>query len=525
MSIIKRLGIIIAVLSTAVIAVGAFSYAELHSVQETAIKTKDSRVVQLREAAAVELNVTRVSLQLRHAMLARTPAEAAVAYKDIQDKRELIASTLKDYESLIISAKGREIFDKIPPLVDAFWVKGEKNLALIQQGRKDDAFAFLVDETIPARNRLLQALEETVSYQTAALSEDIQDIGSTINLTLLLQLVSFAAILALLVAFALWLKSVLQRRLEQSEGIAKSVAAGDLTVQIADKSTDEFTPLLASLQQMQASLTQVVGNVRASAESVSNASTEIAAGNSDLSTRTEQQASSVQQTVSTMEELNATAAQNAENAEQAKALAARASQVALEGGDAMAKVVTTMHDIAQGSKKIAEIIALIDGIAFQTNILALNAAVEAARAGEQGRGFAVVASEVRALAQRSAQAAKEIGSLIHASSEHVERGSALVTHAGETINEAVESIQKVDSIMAEIRDAGSLQVRGLQGINAAVESIDRSTQQNAALVEESSASAESLRQRASELVEVVAVFRLSHEASVPRQRLMELAHA
>lgn len=513
MGIIRRLALIIVILSAALVALGVFSYKELTLVQTTAITTKDSRVMQLRQAAAVELNVTRVSLQLRHAMLARTPAEAEAAYKDIADKRALIASILKDYEARIISPKGREVFSKIPALVDAFWIKGTRNLELIQQGHKDEAFAFLVDETIPARNHLLKALDTTVSYQTQALSDDIQNISNTINLTLLLQLSAFAAIFVMLIGFAWWLKQSLQQRIAQSGSIARATASGDLTIQRTEAIQDEFTPLMDSLHQMQLSLTHVVSNVRAAANSVSAASQEIAAGNQDLSSRTERQASSVQQTVSTMEQLNAMARQNADNAVQAKQLAAQASTIAREGGDAMEKVVSTMGDIASGSRKIAEIIEVIDSIAFQTNILALNAAVEAARAGEQGRGFAVVASEVRALAQRSALAAREIGSLIQSSTDQVQRGSELVSHAGATMHQVVESIQKVDHIMEDIRDAGTLQARGLQGINTAIESIDQSTQQNAALVEQSSASADVLRQRANELVQAVSVFRLMDQAN------------
>lgn len=508
MSIIKRLVVIIAVLASSVLAIGAFSYKELTSVRKIAIDTKDSRVAQLREAGAVELNVTRVSLQLRHAMLARTPAEAESAYKDIEAKRELIAGLLKDYESRIISTEGKKVFSKIPNLIENFWEIGVKNLELIRQGRKDEAFAFLVDETIPARNKLLAALEDTVNYQSNALSTDIADISETIKLTLTLQLGAFTAIIALLLVFALWLRHVLRTRIHQSCEVAMAVAAGDLAVKVIDENRDEFTPLLQALRQMQVELTRVVGDVRAAANGVANSSAEIAAGNHDLSVRTEQQATSVQQTVNTIEELNSVATGNAGNMEQAKSLASVATQVAIDGGTAMQKVVTTMNDIADGSKRIAEITEVIDSIAFQTNILALNAAVEAARAGEQGRGFAVVASEVRALAQRSAQASKEIGALIKASSAKVAVGSELVAHAGSTIGQVVESIRKVDQIMVEIRDAGTLQARSLDGIKSAVESIDRSTQQNAALVEESSAGAEGLRQRAEELVGAMAVFKL-----------------
>ena len=511
MSIIKRLGLVIAVLSAAVIAIGGVSFMELRSAQAAAIQTKDSRVLQLRAAAAVELYVTQVSLQLRHSILVWTPAEADECYKDIAARREAITQTLQDYERRITSDKGREIYSRIPPLVEAFWVKGDKNLAYVQAGQKDAALAYLVREMTPARNALVKALEDIIAYETQALDGDIQNVVDSVDLTLMLQLGAFLGIVASLLVFAWWLRRVLEGRIRQSGRIAQSVADGDLTVPVSDTASDEFTPLLAALQKMQTSLTLVVGNVRTAAESVSTASAEIAAGNHDLSARTEQQAASVQQTVATMEELNATASQNATNTEQAKSLAVQASRTALDGGQAVRKVIETMGDIARSSQKISEIIQVIDGISFQTNILALNAAVEAARAGEQGRGFAVVASEVRTLAQRSAQAAKEISTLIQSSADHVELGSELVNRAGETMTQVVDAIQRVDQIMTDIRDAGTSQARGFHGINGAIESIDHSTQQNAALVEESSASAQSLRQQAKELVDVVAVFRLPHQ--------------
>ena len=509
MGITKRLGWMIAGLASTVIAFGGFSYAKLTAVEETAQHTKDSRVQQLRLAAAVELNITRTSLQLRHAMLARTPAEQQEALADVTAKRALITELLHDYERRLFTEKGRAGFKAIPQLNDAFWVVGEKNVQLIAQGQKDQAFDFLVNETIPARNNLLKGLENAVVYQTEALTQDIQSIRDAVGLTLMLQLFALSAIVVLLSGFAWWLRKVLHSRIGEASAIAQRAASGDLTEHGLDAGRDEFTPLLLSLQEMRSSLTEVVSKVRLSADGVSMASQEIAAGNQDLSMRTEQQATSIQQTVGTMEDLNTTVQRNAESATEAKQLAGKASGVAQEGGDVVKRVVTTMSDIASASAKITDIIAVIDSIAFQTNILALNAAVEAARAGEQGRGFAVVASEVRALAQRSAQAAKEIGALIQASSAHVQLGSSLVTQAGNTMTHIVEAVQRVDQIMAEINDASTRQASGVQALSQALESIDHTTQQNAALVEESSASADGLRQRASDLVRVVAVFKVS----------------
>ena len=291
--------------------------------------------------------------------------------------------------------------------------------------------------------------------------------------------------------------------------VARAVAEGNLSTHVPLRAGDT-TSLLAGLKHMQTSLANVVQQVRSGSERVAGASSEIAQGNADLSARTEQQASALQQTSASMEELGSTVQQNAHNAREADTLANNASMVASRGGEAVTRVVQTMRGINESSRKIADIIGTIDGIAFQTNILALNAAVEAARAGEQGRGFAVVASEVRSLAQRSAEAAKEIRSLIAASVERVEQGTAQVDEAGATMTEVVNSITRVTAIVREISSASQEQSAGVAQVGQAVTQMDQTTQRNAALVEQSAAAAESLRQEAQQLVDVVAAFRLQH---------------
>ncbi len=293
--------------------------------------------------------------------------------------------------------------------------------------------------------------------------------------------------------------------------LARAVASGDLSTQIGLKRGDSAS-LMAQLKAMQESLSEAVSGVRANADGVATASAQIAQGNNDLSARTEQQASALEETAASMEELSSTVKQNADNAKQANQLALGASTVAIKGGEVVGQVVETMKGINDSSKKIADIISVIDGIAFQTNILALNAAVEAARAGEQGRGFAVVASEVRSLAQRSAEAAKEIKGLITASVERVEQGTALVDQAGATMSEVVASIRRVTDIMGEISAASTEQSAGVAQVGEAVSQMDQATQQNAALVEESAAAAESLKAQAQQLVQAVAVFKLAHAA-------------
>ncbi len=329
-------------------------------------------------------------------------------------------------------------------------------------------------------------------------------------------LISIALMLAVGIAGAI-VGVVMSRRIlrpvDDALKLARAIAEGDLTSHVKALGDDEIAQLLQALSAMQGSLCGVVGNVRANSESVSTAASEISQGSNDLSVRTEEQASALQQAASSMEQLGSTVRQNAENALSANQLALGASTVARKGGEVVGEVVETMKGINDSSKRIVDIIGVIDGIAFQTNILALNAAVEAARAGEQGRGFAVVASEVRSLAQRSADAAKEIKALISASVERVEHGTALVDRAGVTMTEIVTSIGRVTDIMGEISAASSEQSDGVGQISQAIAQMDQATQQNAALVEESAAAAESLRDQAQQLVQVVAVFKL--DGAVP----------
>nr|WP_308633147.1 methyl-accepting chemotaxis protein [Massilia sp. R2A-15] len=298
--------------------------------------------------------------------------------------------------------------------------------------------------------------------------------------------------------------------------VAQTVSAGDLTSEIEVTSTDETGKLMAALKAMNDSLVGIVGQVRSGTETISMASSEIASGNMDLSSRTEEQASSLEETASSMEELTSTVKFNADNARQANQLAIAASTVATKGGTVVSEVVATMGSINESSRKIVDIISVIDGIAFQTNILALNAAVEAARAGEQGRGFAVVASEVRNLAQRSAAAAKEIKTLIGDSVEKVDNGSRLVDQAGKTMAEVVASIGRVTSIMNEITTASDEQRDGIEQVNQAITQMDAVTQQNAALVEEAAAAAASMQEQSARLSEVVGVFKLSQPAAASR---------
>jgi methyl-accepting chemotaxis protein len=352
----------------------------------------------------------------------------------------------------------------------------------------------------------LQKLADTQKRQLDEMAAKIQQgYESGRNMLIMLGL----AAVAMGVGFAWYITHTITRPISEAVKVAESVSSGDLTSDIVVQSSDETGQLMHALKNMNINLVNIVGQVRGGTDNMAEASSEIAAGNMDLSARTEEQASSLEETASSMEQLTATVKINAENAREACKLAVNASEIASQGGAVVSEVVTTMGSINDSSRKIVDIIGVIDGIAFQTNILALNAAVEAARAGEQGRGFAVVASEVRTLAQRSASAAKEIKALIDTSVHQVEAGTGLVDKAGRTMNDIVASIAKVSGIMSEIADASEEQRVGIEQVNFAITQMDQVTQQNAALVEQAAAAAAAMQEQSAQLAQSVSVFKLT----------------
>ena len=400
--------------------------------------------------------------------------------------------------------------------------------AALQTGQKaGQNMSGAVDRDLaPLAKNYLDSLVPVTTHADSLLTRaqsDIAELTTSSQWTL-----GIAAALALAVGLLLGVQVVrsITGPVDAAAQAASAISAGDLSHAAGAQGTDETARLQQALESMRHNLAQIVGNVRLNAQSVATASAEISQGNHDLSARTEQQASALEQTAASMEELSSTVRQNADNARQGNQLAQNASSVAMRGGEVVGQVVDTMKGINDASRKIADIIGVIDGIAFQTNILALNAAVEAARAGEQGRGFAVVASEVRSLAGRSAEAAKEIKGLISDSVQRVEQGTALVDQAGATMTEVVAAIRRVTDIMGEISAASTEQSSGVAQVGEAVTQMDQATQQNAALVEESAAAAESLKLQAQQLVQAVAVFKLAHGAetqAVPTPVVARLA--
>ncbi|MNK34003.1 Methyl-accepting chemotaxis protein II [compost metagenome] len=439
------------------------------------------------------------------AYFAEEAKQSSVVSGELQKKIEALISSPEEKELFRLVSEQRKVYLDSRAQVSKLKADG-------QEAEAEQAFSGIF---VPGSTKYLKVVNDMLQHQRASIDKTAREIDEVAKTSrnLLLTLAVLALGFGVVCAWLLTMGIV--RPLRTAVDIARKVADGDLTAQIDASAKDETGQLLQALKDMNTSLLNIVGEVRSGTDSIATSSTQIAAGNQDLSSRTEEQAGSLEETASSMEELTSTVKQNADNARQANQLAASAAQVAVKGGEVVAQVVGTMESINASSNKIVDIISVIDGIAFQTNILALNAAVEAARAGEQGRGFAVVASEVRNLAQRSASAAKEIKTLIGASVEQVNAGSMLVAQAGSTMNDIVDSVQRVSDIITEITAASSEQSVGIDEINRAIGQMDAVTQQNAALVEESAAAAESMQHQAHNLAQVVSVFKLNgQQASV-----------
>jgi methyl-accepting chemotaxis protein len=501
---------LVLLLTTTVGGLGLYSLARIDA-QAQALSDKWLQGVGHLAAARTALLESR-DFELRHSRAADRSDHAG--YEDkLKDAAATVSSAMKAYARLVEGEDEGRLLAAFNKGWSGYEQAQQRVLALGRDKRKQDAIDVSDGVARVAIDETTGALDRLTKYNFEGGASAVASIHAVATRAQSLMAGLIAAALLLGLGFAYGITRHLLRQLggepATAAAVAQSVADGDLTSPIRLKTGDRHS-LMARLQAMQHGLGQAVSAVRQGSEAVAAASAQIAHGNQDLSRRTEQQASALQQTAATMDELGSTVRNNADNAKQANQLALGASTVALKGGQVVGRVVETMKGINDSSKKIADIISVIDGIAFQTNILALNAAVEAARAGEQGRGFAVVAAEVRSLAQRSAEAAKEIKSLITASVDRVEHGSTLVDQAGKTMDEIVGAIKRVTDIVGEISAASAEQSSGVAQVGQAVSQMDQATQQNAALVEQSASAAMSLQQQAQQLVQAVAVFKLSH---------------
>lgn len=510
MSIKSRLILVISLLSILLVGIGGLG---IYGLNKTNISFKgvyEDRAVPLGELSLVVDRMQSTRLSAVISSFARKPEVVKEQQAAINQLDAEISAAWQRYLATNLTPIERTLIESFNHEWKSYSEARNYTMAIASTGDFDLAIKNVADATskFDAAHATAFRLLKLQSDEGAKEYSESQNNYENIFITSV-TVIALGIMLAVVIGFML-IRAIVNP-LNEAVTIANAVAAGDLTSRIDVNTTNETGRLLQALKTMNENLADLVGKVRLGIDQISTASGEIASGNSDLSQRTEEQASSLEETASSMEELTSTVRQNADNARQANQLAASASEVAGKGGAVVGQVVQTMSSINDSSKKIVEIISVIDGIAFQTNILALNAAVEAARAGEQGRGFAVVATEVRTLAQRSAAAAKEIKELINDSVGKVEEGTRLVDEAGSTMDEVVSAVKRVTDIMSEISAASHEQSSGIEQVNEAVTQMDTATQQNAALVEEAAAAAESMRDQAHALTQAVSQFRLSSE--------------
>ncbi|WP_292992283.1 methyl-accepting chemotaxis protein [Pantoea sp.] len=495
---------------------GSVFYSALsHDKQNFAVSQLAMQNTQGLNDAYMSLNqsrvlLTRIQLRFATSKLEGKPADVATLFEESQRFQQAAASFYKAFRE---TPETPGMDEQLGSQLDQRFRDYAGALSSLQSALQvNDMVAAAKAPVAPSQSAFLTLYREWRADQSRLTSLGVAENSSAYTRMMWILSIIMVAVVAVIVLCWFGLRKIVITPLNSSINHIQHIAQGDLTQPIVVEGRNEMTQLAASLHDMQQSLVRTVTNVREGSDAIFTGASEIASGNNDLSARTEQQAASLEQTAASMEQLTATVKQNAENARQASQLAHSASETAEKGGNVVAGVVKTMSEIAGSSKKIADITSVIDGIAFQTNILALNAAVEAARAGEQGRGFAVVAGEVRSLAQRSAQAAKEIKGLIDDSVNRVNVGSQLVGTAGETMSDIVSAVTRVTDIMGEIASASDEQSRGIDQVGQAVTEMDRVTQQNASLVEESAAAAASLEDQASRLSQAVSVFRIKREA-------------
>ncbi len=518
MKISTRLTVGFSMLIALLLVITAVSLTQISAMAQNTEMIVHDRAAKVALAHTIENEVNLQSRAVRMALIVTDPQEAARELAKVENSAPVVAKAIDQLQSTLHSAQGVAALKSLQDTRSTFKEHEQKLVEMIKTQRIDEGRAYMSKDMLAPQYAYLSAIEALTKTQSDSMDQYAHESADMAHGARVLMLILAAAALIVSITAGVLLTASITRQIggepQAAAALAQRVANGDLSLQV-DTRPGDSSSLMAHLKLMQTSLSSVVTTVRQGSEGVATASAQIAQGNNDLSQRTEEQASALEETAASMEQLNATVKQNADNAHQANQLAQSASSVALRGGEVVAQVVGTMKDINESSRKISDIISVIDGIAFQTNILALNAAVEAARAGEQGRGFAVVATEVRSLAGRSADAAKEIKSLISASVERVAQGSVLVDQAGTTMTEVVSSIRRVTDIMAEISAASNEQSLGVAQVGEAVGSLDHATQQNAALVEEMAAAATSLSSQAGDLVQAVSIFKLTG-APAPR---------
>ena len=510
----QRLALSFGCVVVILVILAAISFSRITLLDNGLILLNDDRYPKTVKAHVIKDSLNETARSMRNALLMQTRAQIQKELDNVNRLSGVISTTLDELDKTINHPQGRTYMAALLDARTKFLPLKDRFVSSVLDGRTEEALQIMFEELRPAQLEYMDNLDKMIDFQSGLMRKAGEEAHEeAVRAKQLMIGLSLGAVL-LSILFGFLATRSITRPLNEAVGLAEKVASGDLTGNIVVTSKDETGQLLQALKNMNESLVSIVSQVRTGTDTIATASIQIATGNLDLSSRTEEQASSLEETASSMEELTSTVKQNADNARQSNQLAMTASEVAVQGGAVVSQVVDTMGSIKESANKIVDIIGVIDGIAFQTNILALNAAVEAARAGEQGRGFAVVAAEVRTLAQRSASAAKEIKALIGDSVEKVNAGSTLVNQAGTTMNEVVESVRRVTDIMSEITAASQEQTDGIEQINQAVMQMDTVTQQNAALVEEAAAAAASLQDQAANLSEVVSVFKLNSQGMV-----------
>ena len=518
----QRLAIGFGIVISLLVLLAGLSYTRLASLNDDMAALIHLRYANTVSANAIKADVNEATRGMLSVLVMSDPEQIRRELENAGQKSSKASAAVAELVHSTREPEGAHILAALAAIQAKFLPAQQALTKLVQEDRKDEAMVKFMFSLRPQQTRYFEQLDKFIAYQNAAMTAAGEQASQVTRRTQLLVLLLAAGAGAISLGVAWLATRSIVRPLRHVVKIARRVADGDLTSEIRVETEDETGQMMRALHHMNDSLQRIVADVRVSTEAMASSSNQIASGNIDLSTRTEQQAASLGHTAESMRLLTDTVQQNADNARQANTLAAQASNVAARGGQVVEQVVDTMGSINRSSQRIVDIIGVIDGIAFQTNILALNAAVEAARAGEQGRGFAVVASEVRSLAQRSAAAAREIKILIGDSSDKVKEGSLLVEQAGATMREVVASVRRVTDIMAEITAASLEQSAGIAQVSRNVVDMDQGTQENAALVEEAAAAAASMQEQATQLARAVSIFKLAAPALATNDTLQRL---